>query len=297
MIYYASLMKYGSKYKLTCLDVERGLLHVDRRISEKGSINRQKLKHNVIRARNMVYAYALSNPFSHFITLTLDSTKIDRYDLSGYIKKLGQFLYNYSRRKLPEGERIIYLLLPELHRPEKQSRNSKSGNGILRAVHLHGLIRIPSTELTPFEYGKHPAHLVKKGYLNFPEYQAKFGHCSLSPIRSVEAVASYTTKYLFKNVTDMADRVNCRLYYSSKGLSAGELVFRKFVEYSGDFDFANEFCKIRWFDHEDELYTVHEILDDIYVPEWVEISEPLPWDDEAPPEAIQIPTAEQLSLF
>jgi hypothetical protein len=62
---------------------------------------------------------ALSNRFSYFVTLTLDQSKIDRYDMGQITKALNGWLDNHVRR-----DGLAYVLVPERH---------KDG-----AVHFHG---------------------------------------------------------------------------------------------------------------------------------------------------------------
>lgn len=62
---------------------------------------------------------ALSDPFRYFVTLTLDQSKIDRYDMGQITKALNGWLDNHVRR-----DGLAYILVPERH---------KDG-----AVHFHG---------------------------------------------------------------------------------------------------------------------------------------------------------------
>ena len=62
---------------------------------------------------------ALSNSFRYFVTLTLDQSKIDRYDMGQITKALNGWLDNHVRR-----DGLAYILVPERH---------KDG-----AVHFHG---------------------------------------------------------------------------------------------------------------------------------------------------------------
>lgn len=71
------------------------------------------------RARSQVRDLALCNPFTHFVTLTLDAGKVDRYDMSAITRKLNAWLSNQVQRR-----GLKYILVPELH---------KDG-----AVHFHG---------------------------------------------------------------------------------------------------------------------------------------------------------------
>lgn len=73
------------------------------------------------RAIDKVFDIAMLNPFDYFVTFTLSSDKVDRYDYKVICSKFKNWLHNQSKRKS-----MIYLIIPELH---------KDG-----AVHFHGLI-------------------------------------------------------------------------------------------------------------------------------------------------------------
>ena len=71
------------------------------------------------RAAAKIRDLALCNRFRWFVTLTLDQTKIDRYDIKAITRKLNSWLDNQVRRK-----GLCYVLVPERH---------KDG-----AIHFHG---------------------------------------------------------------------------------------------------------------------------------------------------------------
>ncbi|MBR2504386.1 MAG: hypothetical protein IKB61_00390 [Elusimicrobiaceae bacterium] len=71
------------------------------------------------RARSQLRKIALANNFRFFVTLTLDSMKVDRYDPAVIVKKLNAWCSNMVQRK-----GLRYILVPERH---------KDG-----AIHFHG---------------------------------------------------------------------------------------------------------------------------------------------------------------
>lgn len=85
--------------------------------------NNKKLSNNLSRARSAVYALARCNPWSYFVTLTLDPSKVDRNDLKAAYRKLAKWINNYNSR---HNCKVLYLLVPEPH---------KDG-----AWHFHGLL-------------------------------------------------------------------------------------------------------------------------------------------------------------
>lgn len=158
------------------------------------NVNDEKLTHHIARARTRVFEIAICNDFDYFITLTINDEKLDRYDLKGYIKKLGQFIRDYRKK---HGADIQYLLIPEKHE-----------NG---AWHMHGLIKgIPADQLKKNEYG----------YLDWEDYKKRFGYCSIDKIKNQEAVSKYITKYIRKsfNTDRGVSEKESKLYYCSRGL-------------------------------------------------------------------------------
>ena len=71
------------------------------------------------RARRRVRDLSLSNKFDYFVTLTLDKSKVDRYDAAAVGAKLRRWLSNQVQRK-----GLQYILVPELHQDG--------------AIHFHG---------------------------------------------------------------------------------------------------------------------------------------------------------------
>ena len=93
--------------------LEHDALHAD-------EIDAQNLDRARRRARGQLRDLALSNPMTHFVTLTLSPDCIDRYDMKAVMRKVNRWLDNQVRRC-----GVSYVLVPELH---------KDG-----AIHFHGL--------------------------------------------------------------------------------------------------------------------------------------------------------------
>jgi len=189
--------------------------------SDKEIINDSKLKNNLSRARSKVFDYAMSNKFDYFVTLTLDDSKCNRYDLNGFIKRLGQFIRDYRKRK---GVNTQYLLIPEKHE-----------NG---AWHMHGLISgICESDLV----------VNSNNYLEWVEYSKRFGYISIDHIRNHEAVAKYITKYIAKDIDSSVSERNKKSYYVTRGLKLSKKIKQGSLKTSAlsllDFDFSNDYIK------------------------------------------------------
>lgn len=136
------------------------------------------------RAKDKIFdiAFVNSSLWQFFITLTLDKTKIDRYDKKVINKKLKDWLYNMVRNY-----NFNYLIIPEYH---------KDG-----AIHFHGLI---SGDCLRLSY----VGLDKKGreLYNLDSWRLGFSSCvRLDDNRA--AVSSYITKYVTKDTSKILGNV------------------------------------------------------------------------------------------
>ena len=227
---YYNIKQYNEDmYKLTyCkMPIKRAGFEDKTNYKRSRDVNDEKLSNNVTRARAMVFEYALCNDFQYFVTLTLDKNMHDRYDLKGYIKRLGQFIRNYRRNY---GADIQYLLIPERH---------KDG-----AWHMHGLFMgIPEEHLS----------VNKNGYLDWQAYSKRFGYISIDKIKNKEAVSKYITKYVtksFDNVGGVTEKES-KLYYCSRGLKRAKIkkigTLSVYQLEKIPFDYENDFVKTVFF--------------------------------------------------
>lgn len=172
--------------------------------------NNAKTKASLCRARNKIIELAYCNEWHYFFTATFDKMKVaDRHDKKETLAKLIKWLQNKGR-----AAGIKYLLIPELH---------EDG-----AFHAHGLLyfeRPPDT--TPFKDIKDrpvPHKLRNSDYLNWNDYERKFGFCSLGQIKSKKAIAFYMSKYITKGLANAIKDFSAHVYYASKGLAQGQSV-------------------------------------------------------------------------
>lgn len=199
--------------------------------------NEEKLPENIRRAKSKVFELALCNNFTYFCTLTFSQEKVkDRYDLEGCMKSFSKWLNNYNYRTAAAA--VQYLLIPEPHQDG--------------AWHLHGLVSgIPEADLRQFQsYELLPNHIRKelaKGHQVFQwtAYDKKFGYCTLSPIRSTDAVSKYITKYVTKELGSSVKELNAHLYYRSHGLKQKELIYSAPDCVLPDPDYTGAYSKIK----------------------------------------------------
>lgn len=221
---FVTLRQYGNKFKMTYFkfpvknsDSETKKIH-----NHNYNNYDEKLDNSLSRSKSAVFELALCNPWEYFVTLTLDSTKYDRYNLSKFRKDLSQFIRNYNRLHMCS---IKYLLIPEQH---------KDG-----AWHMHGLFHnVPESALS----------INKNGYKDWKAYSEKFGFCSVDMVRDSEKVSSYITKYISKDLSDRKTELNAHLYYASKGLKRSDVLYKGAVLNADSlkWDFENDYVKIKW---------------------------------------------------
>lgn len=167
------------------------------------------------RARAQVRDLALCNPFTHFVTLTLDSAQVDRYDMSAITRRLNAWLSNQVQRR-----GLKYVLVPERH---------KDG-----AIHFHGffndaLERSDSGTVIPPGGGKprkprsnaqRADWLAHGGRVvwNLPGWSLGFT-TALELVGEYPKAVSYVCKYIGKQ----GDKPGGRWYYSGGDLARPEV--------------------------------------------------------------------------
>lgn len=167
------------------------------------------------RARNAVRDYAYSNEFKYFVTLTLDASKVDRYDIGAVTKKLNTWLDNCVRRK-----GLKYVLVPERH---------KDG-----AIHFHGFINdaLELRDSGTIENGGKPKKLKSEkarkaaleagGHIvyNLPGFKLGFT-TAIELYGDYHAAVGYVCKY----VTKQTEKIGGRWYYSGGDLRKPEVSY------------------------------------------------------------------------
>lgn len=176
------------------------------------------------RARAKLRRLALSNEFTHFVTLTLDKEKVDRYDPKAIMKKMNICLDNLVRR-----HGLKYILVPEQH---------KDG-----AYHFHGFIagdlRFEDSGTIDLPWEEKPKRprddqeradwLSRGGHVVYNWLQWPLGFTTaLQLYGTYSAAVAYVCKYIGKQ---QGQRPMGRWYYSGGGLKEPRKVYTT-LEYS-----------------------------------------------------------------
>ena len=143
------------------------------------------------RARAKLRRLALANEFEFFVTLTLDRTKIDRYDPKVITKALNTWLDNMVRRN-----GLRYILVPERHRDG--------------ALHFHGFFAGRNLPVTDSGHKDTCGETV----YNLPQWG--YGFSTAIRLRGeYPRAVGYVCKYIGKQ---QGERPMGRWYYSGGGL-------------------------------------------------------------------------------
>lgn len=241
-LYNQSFLKsYGNgKYKLVTIGCTRnsGIDCEDWSYTPKGTVNNSKLENNIVRAKSKLFEYAFCNDWEFMITCTINDKLFNRYQLKEYHEDLSRTIRNANRYyEVP----ISYMFVPERH-----------SDG---AWHEHGLIsHIPKSELIQLSDCMYlPYALIERLHKGeelfiWDRYQAKYGYCVLSRIKSFEGVSRYVTKYLTKDTMKNVSEVGAHIYYCSKGLKSADTIKRGSITAMIEPDFIGEYASIKWFD-------------------------------------------------
>ncbi|MCC8356375.1 MAG: hypothetical protein LJU34_00720 [Oscillospiraceae bacterium] len=153
------------------------------------------------RAVQAIRDIALCNPFEYMVTLTLDGSKISRYDTQEILKKLKYTLSNLTRRK-----GLLYLLIPEFHRKKD---NEKSP-----AIHFHGLIIPGELNIEPSMVGD-TQRTDRNGRLiyNTPDWPYGF-----SVLKKIDENYTQAINYITKYVSKQEKKILGKYYLSSRAL-------------------------------------------------------------------------------
>lgn len=213
----------------------KGIEDVDQH-TRKGSVSDVKSDNNISRAKNRVFELALCNPWSIFLTFTLDPKKYNRNDLGKFRKDLSQFVRDYNKKY---GLAIKYLLIPEEHK--------KGG------WHMHGfLMGLPDEHLRLFTLSeKLPKYIREKlksgqAVYEWEPYRKKFGFCDLEVVKDQFAVSAYVTKYITKDLDRTVRESGAHLYYCSQGLSRSVVIFRGKANDGLVYDYESDYNSIKW---------------------------------------------------
>lgn len=169
--------------------------------SDDEELFRQKYK-NLYNSKakliDLVYHNSMIEPWEYFVTLTFDPKEVDSLDYHEVSTALAKWTNNMKH----QNPNMSYILVPELH---------KSGR-----IHWHGVFKkVPNWNLTPARSTKTNRLIYKNGSQIYNLENYKYGHTTVSKIKNQEAVSVYCSKYMTKDMIDLAYK---KRYWSSRNL-------------------------------------------------------------------------------
>lgn len=190
-------------FKITTNQAETSFSFSKESIKKKDALKKNKSFSNVSRVRNRIFEIAINNDFTHFITITLDEKKIDRYDALLISKKLRKVFNNYKSKV---DSNFAYLLVPEYHKD--------------KALHFHGLFRLSfnNKDLRSLGIDKKTGHKVFRSKWLFNSFGSN--RLVAFPRSQSVFISKYITKYITK---DLIARPLARSFYSSLNLKKNEV--------------------------------------------------------------------------
>ncbi len=191
-------------------EVELSALQLERREAAELRRRIDNLERAKRRARVNVADLALSNDFFYFVTLTLDASKVDRYDVKEVTRKLNNWLDNHVRRS-----GLKYVLVAEYHK-DKAIHFHGFFNDALEAVDS-GTVSLPGggKPKRPRSKAQRAAWLADGGHIvyNLPAWSLGFT-TAIKLYGDRRGAVGYVCKY----ITKAQEKVGGRWYYSGGDL-------------------------------------------------------------------------------
>lgn len=204
----------GDYVKLVSIDIKTSNSTIDKDFHK---CNEDKLKNNLIRAKNKIIDIGLANDFLYYFTLTFNPS-YDRYNLFEVYNAFKNKM-RYMRQLV--NHRIDYLIVPEQH---------KDG-----AWHFHGFF---TKDIGDFFFTNNHGHLDIT-------YLKDLGFVNVQVIKDKVRISHYITKYIAKNLgKSISLQKHC--YYVSSGMKKGvedlNVLYNNERFNSSYFDFKADFC-------------------------------------------------------
>lgn len=184
---------------------------------------------SISRTKRNIREISLCNDFEYFATITVNSANADRFSLD----ECQELLRKKFKKLKRKNNNFAYIFITEKH---------KDG-----AFHFHGLLK-----------GIDDFYINSNGYLSHKIFD-EIGFNSFSKIKDYVKCCNYITKYITK---DCVRNTAGTVYISSRGLKKADVYDYKVLDFD-DYDYENDYCKIKDFTIEemprDLLYQLMEV--------------------------------------
>lgn len=183
---------------------------------------KEAVRTSISRSKRIVRELVASNPWDFFVTITLDPRKWDRYSGKGLQETISRLSHKW-RYMQRNGQRPYkgyrYIMVPEPHQDG--------------AIHLHGVVRyMPEEYLKRYTVDDIGAARPLPQYIKDCISEGKeiwhcsvwdelFGYNTIEPIKDVDRISTYITKYITKDLGTLPIR---HKIWHSRGLQRAKLV-------------------------------------------------------------------------
>ena len=180
----------GERYVIDCITGEK-------RLETEAEKKERYLNDSLSRSKRVAIDYCKNNIFTHFVTITFDSSKVDVTDTEMLRKRILKYFNNFKNR---HDYNFKYIIVPEYG--EKNGR-----------IHFHGMVYQENV--------KYLKHLAYGDYFEENLFN-NFGSCKWRKIKNYDSrLQNYISKYITK---DLIRCYKCS-YFCSKGLKRSKVVY------------------------------------------------------------------------
>lgn len=217
------------------LDVDKVFKNTldDRQERSAGDVSSVVSDSSLRRSRKALYELIRCNPFTFFVTLTVNGEKLDREDYKSVIRRFGQWADNRVRRK-----GLIYCGVVERH---------KKSNGLHLHLVTNGALELVDSGTVKCSGHRKPIKIATADRCGVPADDRKtvynvsdwgYGYSTAIEITGDSGcgkVAAYLRKYLTKDM----EKIGGRLYYSGGDLKRPvyKCVDGEYRDYEDCFDY------------------------------------------------------------
>lgn len=155
------------------------------------------LNDSIMRSKRVAIDYCKNNIFTHFVTISFDSKKVDINNIDVLRRRICKYFNNFRNR---EDRNFRYIIIPEYG--ETNGR-----------IHFHGMV-----------YQENCSHLKHLAYGDYVETRLfdNFGGCKWRKIHGYDGrLQNYISKYITKDLL----RIYKCSYFCSKGLKRSKVVY------------------------------------------------------------------------
>lgn len=154
------------------------------------------------RAKSRIMDIARCNDFGYMMTLTIDGSKLDRYDSKKIYKKVRSFLSNATMRN-----DFQYIIIPEYHSLKPGEEHP--------SIHIHGLCNLGTLKIIPAVNPHTGEPLTENGN---PTYNLPAWIWGFSKIVALEENSERAALYVSKYISKGNDKIFGKRYLSSRNL-------------------------------------------------------------------------------